>query len=333
MNLQLEKTLPFAPEEITSGFDVIEKNESESTLLTVTVNNEQLNALCEPLRSRGVLPATVTVFAMRAAAACPADELVLLIFRESEKIVLAICQNAKLAHVQPLSVNDAAGLAAALPQFLLGAEMDGIATAFQRIVVDEPCKDLKSAAEEFFKLPVAMLSLESPPPGPPINLLPAQWHHEKQRIASGEQLRSRLIVAGAVYLIVILGAFGWLFGMNMRVNKIDAELEKVAPDLAAIGARKARWDTLAPAIDPNRYTVEILFQIAKSLPSDAIRITVFDQTKDQFMIQGEAPTANAAIEYGDQLKKNPDLKAFKLNVSPPTILPDDRAQFRIVGKL
>ena len=45
------------------------------------------------------------------------------------------------------------------------------------------------------------------------------------------------------------------------------------------------------------------------------------------------PTANAAIEFGDHLKKNPDLKAFKLTILPPTILPDDRAQFRIIGKL
>ncbi len=333
MTLQLEKTLPYAPEEITSGFDVIEKSESDSTLLTATVNNEQLAALCEPLRARGLLPAGITVFAMHAATACPHDQLVLLIYREVEKIVLAICQNAKLAHVQPLGVNDASGLRAELPQTILGAELEGIPTGFQRIVLDESCADLKAETDDFFHLPTASIALETPPAGPPLNLLPASWRQEKRRSAHRAQLRSQLIMAGVGYLILVLGGFGWLFGMNVRVNKIDAELQKVAPDISAIGARKARWDTLSPAIDPARYMVEVLFQTTSSLPSDAIRITVFNHNKDQFMIQGEAPTANAAIEYGEQLKKNPDLKNFKLNLAPPTILPDDRAQFRIIGKL
>ena len=40
-----------------------------------------------------------------------------------------------------------------------------------------------------------------------------------------------------------------------------------------------------------------------------------------------------AIEFGELLKKNPGLKTYKLKVEPPTILADDRAQFKIVGKL
>ena len=333
MRLQLEKTLPFAPEEITSGFQIIEKNEHESTLLSATVNNEQLRLLCEPLCARALLPEKITVFAMRAAAACPPDPLALLIYREAEKIVLAICQRGTLAHLHPINVNDAAGMIAELPQFVLGAEMDGIPVAFERILLDESCDDLKSSAADFFNLPAATISLDAPPHGPDMNLLPAEWRLEKRRMTSRAQLRSQLILAGVVYLILVLGAMGWLFGMNFRVKKIDAELQRAAPDLAAIGSRKARWEALLPSIDPARYTVELLFQITKSIPSEAIRITVFDQGRDQFMIQGEAPTANAAIEFGEQLKKNPELKAFKLTVAPPTILPDDRAQFRIIGKL
>ena len=90
---------------------------------------------------------------------------------------------------------------------------------------------------------------------------------------------------------------------------------------------------IAPAIDPHRYTVEILYQVSSSLSSEDIRITTYDQTPAQFMVEGEAPTAGSAIDFGDRLKNNPELKDFKFDITPPTILPNEHAQFRIFGKL
>ena len=68
--LQLEKTLPYNGDEITSGFEVLRQEQNESELLAFAVNNEALDGLCEPLRARGRLPEQVGIFAAQLAAKC-----------------------------------------------------------------------------------------------------------------------------------------------------------------------------------------------------------------------------------------------------------------------
>ena len=51
VQLQLEKTLPYPMEEVTSDFDVIKQGESESTLISVATHTGQLNRLCEDRKS------------------------------------------------------------------------------------------------------------------------------------------------------------------------------------------------------------------------------------------------------------------------------------------
>ena len=50
LQLQLEKTLPYPIEEVSNDFEVIHQAENESTLLSISANNLQLDRLCEPLR-------------------------------------------------------------------------------------------------------------------------------------------------------------------------------------------------------------------------------------------------------------------------------------------
>ena len=52
LQLQLEKTLPYPLEEVSSDFEVIRQSETESTLLSVAANTHQLDQLCQPLRNR-----------------------------------------------------------------------------------------------------------------------------------------------------------------------------------------------------------------------------------------------------------------------------------------
>jgi hypothetical protein len=63
-------------------------------------------------------------------------------------------------------------------------------------------------------------------------------------------------------------------------------------------------------------------------------VTVFDQSKpSEFIVEGEAPTASMALQYMENLKKNPALQAFHFTTSSPEILPNDHAQFRIIASL
>lgn len=51
------------------------------------------------------------------------------------------------------------------------------------------------------------------------------------------------------------------------------------------------------------------------------------------MIEGEAPSVNVAIEYGEKLRAEKGLADFRLETPPPQILKDDRAKFRFFGRL
>ncbi len=87
------------------------------------------------------------------------------------------------------------------------------------------------------------------------------------------------------------------------------------------------------AIDPTRYTVEILQQVDKSIPSSDLHVTIFHQKPNEFTVEGEATTAIMAIQFLDALKANPDLKAFQFSAVPPKISDNGHAEFQIYGKL
>ena len=53
VRIQIEKALPYSPEEVTSDYEVIEKSESESVVSAVAVHNEKLGEIAAPLLSRG----------------------------------------------------------------------------------------------------------------------------------------------------------------------------------------------------------------------------------------------------------------------------------------
>lgn len=333
VRLQLEKTLPFPVEEVTATFEPVGQSENESIVLAVAASNAQLNALSQPFRDRQLLPEKITVFVNHVAANCPQDLLVFVIYKEDEKFVLAISESGRLGFAQTHALPDANALLAELPQLLLSAEMDGIPTTFARVQLDNECAEMQPAISELFGVPVDLISLDSNFPETGNNLIPSAWIDDRNRIKTAAQTKSRLILAGAVYLVAMLCAGGYLFWLHGKVAKLTDQIRAAQPQLDFIRTRKARWTALSSAIDPAHYTVEVLFQIQKSMPSDSIRITSFEQSKDGFVIEGEAPTANLAIEFGEQLKKNPELKDFKLETGPPNILPNEHAQFRIFAKL
>lgn len=99
-----------------------------------------------------------------------------------------------------------------------------------------------------------------------------------------------------------------------------------------IQTRKARSNALAAAVDPSRYTVELLYLLLRGLPTEEVRITEFDQTLDGWRIVGEAPSANLAIDYVARIKEDKDLSAYQVNAPPPQLLPNEHAQFTLFGK-
>jgi hypothetical protein len=333
--LQLEKTLPYSGEELTSGFDIIHQEDNECDLLAIAVSNEQLDGLCEPLRTRRKLPGRVGIFAIQLAARFPAEEVLALIFREADATILGIAQRGKLiaAHSCPTTNRD--DFLAELPRLLLAAELEGTPVNFTKVAVERELAGwMDGLREQFPDASIERVSVEAPLAPGPVNLIPAGWTQEARKEAQKAKLRDWLARAGVVYLCLVLAAAAYIIWLQHQVSRIDAQVAGAAPAVDSIASRQARWNALAPAIDPTRYTIELLQQVYKSIPDPALRVTIFEQTTpDQFMVEGEAPTAALAVQYMDALRNNTDLKAFHFDGGPPDILPNDHAHFRIFGKL
>jgi hypothetical protein len=329
VRLQLEKNLPYSAEEVTSDFQIIEQDDKDSLVLAAAVHNEQLSALCQPLRDRAKLPVQVSLFALQVARICSPEATELLVYQESERSVAAICEKGKLTFAHAISSES---LMDELPQLLLTAELDGVNTTIQRVRLEAGLQEMQQPLMELTGAPVEMFSLDAVVPADGGNLLPASWQEELRRISRKADLKKRLKLAAFLYAAVVILAFGYNFWLGKKVERLDQQLRTAQPQVEVILQRQARWRELSPAINPAYYTVELLYQVFKSMPSPDIRITTFDQTRDQFMIEGEAPSAALAIEFAEKLKQNTELGDFTFEATPPAILPNEHAQFRIFGK-
>lgn len=333
VQLQLEKSLPFAIEDVATDFLIVETGGTESTLVSAVAQHVQLDALCAPLRARGRPPEKITPFAMHIAAACPADETVLAVYPEQGQLVVAICEKGRLAWTQVIPALDADTLRDALPQLLLSAEMEGVPAVFARVRLAEECAPLAEPLREFLQIPVETVSFDGDLPEPAINLVPPSWQADVERGARAASWRNRLIGGAVLWLLAIAGAFAYLAWLKGQAGLVAAQYRATQPALQAMQSRQARWKTFEPAIAPERSVVEVLFQVSKNLPNSEIRITEFDLAAAQWRVVGEAPTASLAIDYVAKLRAEKGLEAFTIEAKPPQLLPNEHAQFTIYGKL
>jgi hypothetical protein len=333
--LQLEKTLPYSGEELTSGFDIIHEEGNECDLLAIAVSNEQLDGLCEPLRSRSKLPGQVAIFAIQLAARFPAEEVLALIFREVDSTILAIAQRGKLVAAHACPTTNRAEFLAEFPRLLLAAELEGTPVNFTKVLVE---RDLAAWMDglraQLGDLPIERVSLDTPLDPGPVNLVPTGWTQHRLKQDQKARIRDWLALAGILYLFLLLAAAAYIIWLRHEVGVINSKVVAATPAVDTISSQTARWNSLAPAVDPNRYTVELLQQINQCIPSEDVHVTIFEETKpSEFMLEGEAPTASMALQYMENLKKDPALQAFHFTASPPEILPNDHAQFRIIATL
>lgn len=334
MRLQLEKTLPYPIEETGSALVVLESSEKESRILALATHQTQINALCKPLRERGVMIEKISPFAMQVAAAGAANEATLFIYKEDGEQVMAISENGKLAFAQTLHGETPEEISADLPRALLDIEMSGIATNFQRVRLEKNCTPLESALRETFApTPVELFTLPEPPPYTACNLAPAEWQRERKSLERQSQRKSRLFVAAAIYVLLVISGWLYLSYLRREATSFDSQLKSGASEVDTLIASQSRWRALAPAVQPSLTTIELLQQITQSLPADTVQITAFEQDKTGFKVVAETPTANLASVFSDKLKNNPALKSLNLRSETPRGLPNDHWTIAVNGKL
>src|SRR6266568_4245700 len=331
IRLQIEKSLPFPPDEVTSDFELIEQSENESVVSTIAISNDRLAELASPLLDRGYIPRQVTVYAAQRASTYAPRGNALLIYPEGEMLVYAMTENGKLSLARAIERNGDQ-LQLELPQLRLSAELQGIDASYPNVLLDETCYELRDTVQGILASPTEIVGIELPPAPVKLNLLPESWRRRRLQLIRQAEWRKRLLWIGGAYGALLFLLLAYLGLLRFQIGWLQRRIAHDAPGTEFVRATEAKWKALAPAIDAHYYPVEILEDFFESLPSADVRITAYNQSARQISVDGEANTAALAYEFIDKIKKNPQLRAFQFDMPAPRILSNDHAQFRVEGK-
>ena len=332
VRIQIEKAMPYSPEEMTTDSELISQSEEGSVISAVAVNNEKLNELAAPLIARGLIPSQVTIYAGQRAATHSPEGTSLFIYRENEAIVCAIAEEGKVSFTHSLDGADALQLQRDLPQLTLSAELQGINTSAPRILLAENLYEFRDTVEGIFATNAELIAVEVPPSETRLNLLPESWRARRAQLVRLKQWKKRLLIGAAAYAALLLLFFLYLLILRFQVRRLDRKISTDAPKTDFVRATESKWKALAPAIDPHYYPIEVLVHLFDCLPSADVRITTFNQSARQISVDGEANSAALAYQFADKVKKNPELQTFQFELGAPKLLPNDHAQFRLEGK-
>jgi hypothetical protein len=332
VRIQIEKAMPYSPEEMTTDSELISQTEEGSVISAVAVNNEKLNELAAPLLARGFIPSQVTIYAGQRAATHSPEGTSLFIYRENEAIVCAIAEEGKISFTHSLDGADALQLQRDLPQLTLSAELQGINTSAPRVLLAENLYEFRDTVEGIFATNAELIAVEVPPAETRLNLLPESWRARRAQLVRLKQWKKRLLIGAAAYAALLVLFFAYLLILRFQIRRLDKKISTDAPKTDFVRATEAKWKALAPAIDPHYYPIEVLLHLFDCLPSADVRITTFNQSARQISVDGEANSAALAYQFADKVKKNPELQTFQFELGAPKLLPNDHAQFRLEGK-
>ena len=332
VRIQIEKALPFSAEEVTTDFELIEQNETESVISAVAVRNERLAEIAAPLLDKGIIPRQVTVYAAQRATTHAPEGRALLIYPEGETLVSAVTENGKVSLARTLDGVAPEQLHMELPQLALSAELQGINASFPNVLLDESCYELRDTVQGLLASPTQLVGIETPPASVKLNLLPDSWRQRRTQLAKRGQWQKRFTLAGGAYAAIFLLFLLYLGYTRFAIARLDRLIARDAPPTQFIRETEANWKALAPAIDSRFYPVEILLHLYESLPSTDVRITAYNQSARQISVDGEANTAALAFQFAEKIKKNGGLQNFRFDMAAPRILANNHAQFRLEGK-
>ena len=330
--LQLEKLLPYTAEDFVFDIEELGGAGEEVQVLAMAVPFSEMKQCAEPLRSSGMGPVAVGVYAVQLARGLASKGNVLLLWQEGGHVFMAVAADGRLHWLGGLATDGGIPETAEVQRFLLGAELSGALP--ERL--DRACVGARewvaAVREALPEVSVEETALE-PRAEMAGNWLPPAWAQEAAALSRKSRLMERLQWAAIGYAALLAGGFCWLALEKSRIGKLDQQISELQPQVEATKGRQNRWRNLEAALEPSRYLIELLHQSTKAVGGVDIRITEFQMNPKEFAFSAEASNVAEAIEYVGRLKKETELAAFKIDSPNPNILPNERAQFRVTGKV
>lgn len=258
----------------------------------------------------------------------------ILIWREESRWVIAIPHDQGGAmHFQQLSsLRLDADAAAEIRCILASLDLAGMQPDLHSVAIMMEAEDQELLDETFsddLDLPVSLKEDTLPThPEAGTRLVPApvvKFRHERQ------QRRMMLMGVMAFTFVLVAALSAFALRVLMRERSIMAEesrLDGLEVDLQTIRDARANWDDILPALNPDLYPIETIYQLVNLLPAEGIRLTRFEIRLDGIVLDGEASSLGHGIEFRDRLIAAPAFKRWQWEFPQPTSLPDGRATFR-----
>ncbi len=257
------------------------------------------------------------------------------VWKEEGGWVAAVTKGDELLHFQPLT-SQAPGGAMALEVWLMLAPLEagkmlGDATAVNIFYQGDQPPDLAD-----WQSPGGMQVASSPLPAPvfpsdKLQCVPLPVR-EVQKSKETSAWRQKIALASAtVYFLLVFALAGSTLFLHWRAEALRKTIARDADAVAEIKATTARWQSMQAALDPATYPLEILYQAARLLPKDGVRLTLFSMNLDRVVIAGEASTLPTAQKFQQDVATSPELSGFDWTKENPKPLPSGSAKFQIEG--
>jgi len=262
----------------------------------------------------------------------PADALV--VWMEQDRLVAAVTRGERLAYFQALPDSlFSTRVLQDLTCMVASLQMQEVIGHLQRVVLWT-----EASAAEIARLQ-SQLGVPVRPEVRPAPSLPAEpWQLTPRRVFEVKRQRAarrwwtRLGVLAALLLVVALLALGLrLFLVQRDVAQLEKWQADHAQALQMVHQTQSAWHDLQPVVARDAYPLEVLLHTAASLPSDQVRLTLFEAEGNHVLIKAEAKNLTAAFQFFDALKKNPDLPGYAWEMAQPHSLADDDTQIQIDG--
>jgi len=131
--------------------------------------------------------------------------------------------------------------------------------------------------------------------------------------------------------VLVCAAFFHLMLLEQGNARLREKVSLNGPAADEIEATMERWETLEPAINPDRSVVEIFHQLSTLLPEKEFRLTAFEvQNSRTIIVRGEGSTMANALQFKGALERAPGLANYEWEVPPPRPK-DDLTEFFATG--
>jgi hypothetical protein len=264
----------------------------------------------------------------------PFPENTLTIWREHDRLAVAITRGSNLVYYQALAEGT---ITTRVVQDLSCAQatlaMHDILAPLQKMLLwTEVSPDELTALHGALPLPIEQE--ECPPPvapKQPWKLVPAVVGQARRTRAS----RQWQVRGGLIFLLLYLAGVAWLVFNEVTTSRRVDELNQWQADhaqaLELVHQGRAAWKELGPVVDTKNYPLELLLEAYQSIPLDQLHLTLFETGGGHLLIKGEAKNVAGAFQFYNKLKEDPYFSGYALEMANPHPLPNDLAQFQIEG--